>query len=314
MLVYISAIIDFFLGDPKGFPHPIILVGKLISLYEKIFYRGNRKIMGFLFTAAVLVTVGGVLALILWIASHWQILYWIISIYFMYTALAWRSLKKETGYVFTALERNNIPLARKKLSYVVGRDTQNLDEEKILKATIETFGENTIDGVLAPMFYMMIGYFLGWPVIFVYLYKTINTLDSMVGYKNEKYADFGFCSAKLDDIVNWIPSRLGSLLMLAAGTILGYDGKNGFRIWKRDRYAHKSPNSAQSESVIAGLLGLQLGGPNYYFGQLVVKPTIGDELTKPVAKDYLRCCRILDVSVLFTLLIFTVCYITSIFI
>ena len=312
MLVYISTLIDFFLGDPKGFPHPIILVGKLISFYEKLFYRGNKKVMGFLFTAAVLVTVGGVLGLILWVASHWRIVYLIISVYFMYTALAWRSLKKETGYVFDALARNNIALARKKLSYVVGRDTENLNEEEITKATIETIGENTIDGVLAPMFYMMIGYFLGWPVIFVYLYKTINTLDSMVGYKNEKYGDFGFCSAKLDDIVNWIPARLGSFLMLLAGIVLGYDGKNGFRIWKRDRYAHKSPNSAQSESVVAGLLGLQLGGAHYYFGELVVKPTIGDEINKPVTADYLRCCRILDGSVIITLLIFTVCYVISI--
>lgn len=312
MLVYISTLIDFFLGDPKGFPHPIILVGKLISFYEKLLYQGNKKVMGFLFTAAVLVTVGGVLGLILWVASHWRIVYLIISVYFMYTALAWRSLKKETGYVFDALARNNIALARKKLSYVVGRDTENLNEEEITKATIETIGENTIDGVLAPMFYMMIGYFLGWPVIFVYLYKTINTLDSMVGYKNEKYGDFGFCSAKLDDIVNWIPARLGSFLMLLAGIVLGYDGKNGFRIWKRDRYAHKSPNSAQSESVVAGLLGLQLGGAHYYFGELVVKPTIGDEINKPVAADYLRCCRILDGSVIITLLIFTVCYVISI--
>ncbi|MDO4542257.1 MAG: cobalamin biosynthesis protein, partial [Bacillota bacterium] len=161
------------------------------------------------------------------------------------------------------------------------------------------------DGVLAPLFYMCIGYFLGFPVIFAYIYKTINTLDSMVGYKNDKYADFGFFSAKLDDVVNWLPARLGAMLMLLSGGILRYNFKNGWKIWLRDRYAHKSPNSAQSESVVAGLLGLQLGGPHFYFGQEVYKPTIGDELRKPDNSDYIKCCNILDFSMLLSMLIFT---------
>lgn len=315
MTVYLSILLDFIFGDPKGLPHPIRLVGKLVSLYEKVFYRTNhKKAMGFLFMLAVIITVGGVLWGLLKLCSLWMPLYWLVSIYLMYTALAWRSLKKETGYVFQALAEGDLPKARKMVSYVVGRDTENLTEEEIIKATVETIGENTIDGVLAPLFYMIIGWFFDVPVIFVYIYKTINTLDSMVGYKNDRYRDFGFFSAKLDDVVNWIPARIGSFLMLFAGLLCGYRFKNGCRIYKRDRFAHSSPNSAQSESVIAGLLGLQLGGAHYYFGKEVFKPTIGDELRRPDQSDYKHCCRVLDVSVLFTLLIFTVFYLNLIFI
>lgn len=308
MPVYFSVILDFFLGDPKKLPHPIILVGKLISLYERIFYRGNKKVMGFIFMMATLITVGGILWLLLWLAGHWPVIYWLVTVYLLYTSLAWRSLKKETGYVFQALAKGNIVKARKMLSYVVGRDTENLNEEEIVKATVETMGENTIDGVLAPLFYMFIGYFCGLPVIFVYIYKTINTLDSMVGYKNDKYSEFGYFSAKLDDVVNWLPARIGSLLMLLGGGLLGYDLKSGFKIWRRDRFAHNSPNSAQSESVVAGLLGLKLGGAHFYFGKEVYKPTIGDEIRKPDLKDYLRCCNILDMSVMLSMLLFTISY------
>lgn len=310
MTIYLSVLLDFIFGDPKSLPHPIRLVGKLVSLYEKIFYRTeHKKAMGFLFLLAVTGTVGLVLwGLLKLCALIWAPLYWVVSVYLMYTALAWRSLKKETGYVFQALAEGDLPKARTMVSYVVGRDTENLTEEEIIKATVETIGENTIDGVLAPLFYMMIGWFIGVPVIFVYIYKTINTLDSMVGYKNDRYKDFGFFSAKIDDVVNWIPARLGSFLMLLAGLLYGKDFKNGCRIWKRDRFAHSSPNSAQSESVLAGLLGLQLGGAHFYFGKEVVKPTIGDAFREPDQSDYTASCRILDISVLLSLLIFTICY------
>lgn len=139
MPVFVSVILDFFLGDPKKLPHPIILVGKLVSFYERIFYRGaNKRLMGFLFMASVLATVAALLWLVLWLAGHWPILYWLITIYLLYTSLAWRSLKKETGYVFQALENGDLPEARKMLSYVVGRDTKDLNEEEITKATVET--------------------------------------------------------------------------------------------------------------------------------------------------------------------------------
>jgi adenosylcobinamide-phosphate synthase len=309
MTVYLSLLADFLIGDPKGFPHPVIWVGKVIAFYEKLFYgESHQSLRGGLFTITVLLTVTAFLGGILYLASLWQPLYIFVSIYFMYTSLAWRSLKKETGYVIDALEKDDILAARKFVSYVVGRDTTELTKEEIIKADIETVAENTVDGVLAPLFYMMIGYFLGFPVIFVWLYKTINTLDSMVGYRDERYLNFGRFAAKVDDVVNFIPARLGSLTMLAAGILPGLDLRNGWKIFRRDRFAHLSPNSAQSESAVAGLLGLQLGGSHHYHGILIEKPTIGDALKEPDSGDYQKSLRILDFSVVLFVLIFTLFY------
>lgn len=309
MTVYLSLLADFLIGDPKGFPHPVVWVGKLIAFYEKLFYgEKHQPLRGALFTLAVLLTVTVILAAVLYLASLWQPLYIVVSIYLMYAALAWRSLKKETGYVIDALEEDDLPKARTFVSYVVGRDTAELTAEEIIKADIETVAENTVDGVLAPLFYMMIGYFLGFPVIFVWLYKTINTLDSMVGYRDDRYFRFGRFAAKVDDVVNFIPARLGSFAMLAAGILPGLHLKNGWKIFCRDRFAHLSPNSAQSESVVAGLLGLQLGGAHHYHGIWIEKPTIGDTLKTPDGGDYQKSLHILDFSVLLFILIFTVFY------
>lgn len=304
MEIYFSALLDYILGDFGWCLHPVILIGKLIGVYERVFYRGNRKVMGGCFTVAVLATIAAVVLILMKLSAFSPFAHSLLTVYLLYTALAWRSLQKESGRVIQVLQSGNLDGARKQLSYIVGRDTENLDEEEIRKAVIETVSENTIDGVLAPLFYMMIGYFLGCPVLLAFLYKGINTMDSMVGYQNERYREFGYCAAKLDDLVNLIPARLGSLIMLLAGVILGYDGPNGFRIWKRDRYAHKSPNSAHPESVTAGLLGLQLGGTHAYFGQMVEKPTIGDATHAPEDADYKKTCRILDVSVILTLALF----------
>lgn len=314
MPIYLALITDSFLGDPKGFPHPIILVGKLIKFYEKIFYPASatvpskdRKTAGVLFTLAVLGTVGGVITLLLWLLSRWPLIQAVFCVYLLYTSLAWKSLKVETGYVIDALKAENLPKARRMLSYVVGRDTQELTPRQIIKATVETIAENTVDGVLAPLFYMCCGYFIGGTtgaVLGAYLYKSVNTMDSMVGYKNERYLDFGCCAARLDDVANFIPARLGAMLMLLAGGLLNYNLRGGWQVWLRDRYAHKSPNSAQSESVAAGLLGIQLGGPAYYFGELVDKPTIGRAIRHPELGDYDKTCRILDWSVLLAALLF----------
>lgn len=309
MSVYLSLIADFFLGDPKGFPHPVVWLGRLITFYEKVFYGEKHQFWrGALFTVAVLLSVAVFLSTLLFLASLWRPLYIIVSVYFMYTALAWRSLKKETSYVTEALKRDDLPAARKFVSYVVGRDTEELTKEEIIKADIETVAENTVDGVLAPLFYMAIGYFLGFPVIFVWLYKAINTLDSMVGYRDDRYRRFGAFAAKLDDAVNFIPARLGALAMLAAGVLPGLNFRNGWKIFCRDRFAHLSPNSAQSESVVAGLLGLQLGGSHIYHGLRIEKPTIGDALKEPDLDDYRKSLWVLDGSVILFILIFTVFY------
>ena len=306
MAVYLGVLLDFIVGDPKGCPHPVIFIGKLVSLYEKLLYHKKGKIWGAFLVILVLATVGCLIQLILWLCSFIPYLELIVSIAFICMGMAWKSLKKETAAVADAVAEGNLPEARKRVSYVVGRDTEELTAEEILKADIETVAENTIDGILAPLFYLFIGWFCGFPVLFLWLYKATNTMDSMVGYRNEKYGDFGCCAAKLDDVLNFIPARLGSLVMLLAGVIVGCDGKNGWKIFRRDRFAHSSPNSAQSESVVAGLLGLQLGGTHMYFGKPVEKPTIGDPLKSVSLEDFKACYRITDVSVLLFLLFFTV--------
>ena len=185
----------------------------------------------------------------------------------------------KTWKVYTAIKSKDLGLARTMISYLVGRDTQSLSFNEIIKATVETVAENTSDGVIAPMLFMAIG---GAPLGF--LYKGVNTMDSMVGYKNEKYINFGYFPAKMDDIFNFIPARVSGLLMIVAAFLCGYDGKGAARIFFRDRNNHLSPNSAQTESACAGALDIQLGGTHDYFGKPVVKPTIGDDINEPEAE------------------------------
>lgn len=198
-----------------------------------------------------------------------------------YYLLAARCLEKESIKVYGALQKRDIKEARKAVSMIVGRDTQNLDEKGIIKAAVETVAENSSDGVTAPLFYMTFGVPLG------YLYKAVNTMDSMVGYKNERYINFGKIPAKIDDIFNFIPSRFTALLMIVSSFILGLDGKNAYKIWRRDRFNHASPNSAQTESVCAGALNISLAGDAYYFGKLYKKKTIGDN-NRPIENDDIK--------------------------
>ncbi|WP_024832143.1 adenosylcobinamide-phosphate synthase CbiB [Ruminiclostridium josui] len=282
-VIGIAFILDLIFGDPYWLLHPVCIIGKAISALEKML----RKIVkNELFAGTVLVLVISGLAffvpfLILYLANTLN--YYLamgIEIYFCYQIFAVKSLKKESMKVYYPLNEGNYPEARKYLSYIVGRDTQNLDAKGITKATVETIAENTTDGVVAPLFYMAIG---GAPLAF--LYKAINTMDSMIGYRNEKYEKFGKVAARLDDIANFIPARITALLMIAASALNGLDYKNAFRMFLRDRKNHKSPNSAQTESVCAGALNVQLAGNAYYFGQLVHKPTIGDNNREIVAQD-----------------------------
>ena len=302
MSIYLALLLDYLLGDPKWLPHPVVAVGKLIAFYEKLLYPrqyGQSAFrQGCLLVLATLATVAGVLLALLLFLAQWPWLRAAVVVYLLYAALAWRSLQVEPGYVISALRSGNLPRARKMLSYVVGRDTENLNRQQIIMATVETFAENTIDGVLGA-------------VLAAWLYKAVNTMDSMVGYKNDRYREFGTCAARLDDVANLLPARLGAMLMLLAGGMLGLDAMAGWRVWWRDRYAHKSPNSAQSESVVAGLLGLRLGGPSYYFGKLVVKPTIGDERREPQLADYTATCRILNWSVILAAVVFSFFYLWS---
>lgn len=275
--IWIAFLIDVILGDPYWFPHPVRLIGLYISSFEKMvrpLFNGQKalKLAGILLTmSTVLITY--LLALsILNIASRINIyLYSILNIALLWTCIAPRSLMNESMKIYYALKGKDLVKSRHLLSYIVGRDTEHLDEQQIAKATIETVAENTSDGVIAPLIYMFIG---GAPLALVY--KAVNTLDSMVGYKNEKYKDFGCASAKLDDIVNFIPARITGLILVLSAAVLRLNVKNSWAILKRDSQNHSSPNSGVPEAAVAGALNIQLGGPSTYFGKIVNKPTIGE--------------------------------------
>ena len=287
--------VDLILGDPHGWPHPVVAIGKLISVLERGLRRifpsspsGERCAGGLLWllTAAVSFVVP---ALLLWgcgPVSPWlrlaaeSVMCWQI--------LAVKSLRTESMKVYTALAAGGVEDARQAVSMIVGRDVRRLDKAGIARAAVETVAENTSDGVIAPLFYLALG---GAPQGF--LYKAVNTMDSMLGYVEEPYRHIGLVPAKLDDLFNFIPARLSALLMLAAGALLGMDVKNGWRIFRRDRYSHASPNSAQTESVCAGLLGLRLAGDASYHGQLHKKPFIGDPLRPIEHRDIPRACRLM---------------------
>ena len=271
---------DLILGDPVWLYHPIRFIGKLISVFEKLLRKLFPKTpkgelaAGAFLTAFVVSISFGLSYGIIYIAG--KIHPWLglaLQIFWSYQILAAKCLKTESMKVYNALKSGDLKEARIQISYLVGRDTQNLSEEEVAKATIETVAENTSDGVVAPLLFIALG---GAPLGFAY--KAVNTLDSMVGYKNDKYLYFGRVSAVLDDVANFIPARLTGLFMVLGAWFCGYDWKNAFRIFKRDRKKHLSPNSAQSESSCAGALRIQLGGTHDYFGKPVEKPTIGDGL------------------------------------
>ena len=292
-------LLDQIVGDPHFMPHPIRAIGNLIMFFEKKLLGDTKnaehrnssreKRRGILLWFIVILTTVLITALII-IGSYMinRILGALIESILTCYILAARSLCRESMAVSKELEKKDLSGARYKLSMIVGRDTAELSEEEIVKAAVETVSENTSDGVIAPLIYTAIG----GPVL-GFLYKAVNTMDSMVGYKNEKFKDFGFFAAKADDVFNFLPSRISALFMIAGAAVLrifskAYDGKGAAMIWKRDRLNHKSPNSAQTESVCAGALGLKLGGPHLYGGVMVDKPFIGDEKRKAEIIDVRR--------------------------
>ncbi|WP_035143068.1 adenosylcobinamide-phosphate synthase CbiB [Schnuerera ultunensis] len=293
--ILIAVILDLIIGDPYSFPHPVKLMGRLISLEEKLVRKihwrrqgriSNLKIGGLLIVIINIIIAFTIPYLLLKTIEEYKVLHSIINIYLIYTCIAARSLDKEAMKVYYGLDKG-IEEARFKLSYIVGRDTKNLSEEEIIRAAIETVGENTADGVIAPLFYIML---LGAPGGF--MYKMVNTMDSMLGYKNEKYMELGFFPAKVDDVYNYIPARLTGVL-ICLSSIFRFNVKNGFRIMIRDRNNHKSPNAAYPEGAVAGLLNIQLGGNSYYFGKIVEKPTIGDRIRNIQRQDIKKTIEIM---------------------
>ena len=286
---------DLGLGDPRWLYHPVCAIGKWIAFLEKKLRRwfpktaAGEQAAGMALVVLVLVACGAVPMAVLSLLYRWS--FWAglgVETFWCYQMLATKSLKTESMKVYEALSMGTLEDGRYAVSMIVGRDTKALSEEGVIKATVETVAENTSDGVIAPMFYMAVG---GVPLMF--LYKGINTMDSMVGYKNEKYLNFGRCAAKLDDAANYVPARVSGWLMVAASFLVGFDGKNAKKIYLRDRRNHASPNSAQTEAVMAGALGVQLAGNAYYFGKLYEKPTIGDSVRPIEREDIPRSNRLL---------------------
>jgi adenosylcobinamide-phosphate synthase len=295
MILTAAFLLDCIFGDPHHNWHPVCLIGYLIAWLEKrlrnCFPKDQKgeQAGGCLLVLLVLVIATG-LPVVLLVAVNriHPMAALVLETLMCYQLLAARSLRDESMKVYDALHKNDVEGARKAVSMIVGRDTQSLDAAGITRAAVETVAENTSDGVIAPMIFMAIG---GAP--FAFFYKAVNTMDSMIGYKNEKYLYFGRTAAKLDDIVNYIPARVSAILMVLAAFVTGMDGKGAFRIFKRDRYNHASPNSAQTEAVCAGALGLRLAGDAWYFGKLYKKPYIGDDRRAIEDTDIIRANRLM---------------------
>ena len=288
-------VLDTLFGDPPWLPHPVVLMGKAISALEKrLRARLPQTPQGELLGGAVVaftLPVGTFLLTSLVCLGAAKLSPWLglaVQMFWCGQALAAKGLAQESTNVYRALIKPDLPAARKAVSRIVGRDTQNLTLEGVTKAAVETVAENASDGVIAPLLYMLLG---GAPLALTY--KAINTMDSMLGYKNEKYLYFGRAAAKLDDAANYLPSRLAGLLWCAAAALTGNSPKGAWRIWRRDRRNHASPNSAQTESACAGALGVQLAGPAYYFGEYYAKPTIGDPLRPIEPEDIHRANRMM---------------------
>lgn len=321
IVIAAAFLLDMICGDPHWLWHPVQGIGLIIK-YVEAFLRSVFQINAEREADKIRKRVAGVIMVILVIAISLVpvclILYLAgrinryvrlgVEIIICYQMLAARSLCVESMKVYYALRDGTIEDARTAVSMIVGRDTASLNEEGVTKAAVETVAENTSDGVIAPLFYMAL-----FGVYGAFVYKAINTMDSMTGYKNDHYIYFGTCAAKLDDIVNFIPARLGALLMVAASYLTGLDGKGAWRIFKRDRYNHASPNSAQSEAVCAGALSVELAGDAYYFGKLYKKKTIGDHIRDICPEDIRRANKLMYVtSILMVVLCIAVIFVLMI--
>ena len=305
--IWIAYVLDLIFGDPQNIIHPVQIIGKMINIGEKSLlekkYKSDRKykfFAGMILNITVISLTYGITYLIRRTSEN-SIILTVAEIYLMYTVFSINSLAREGNRVYNILKEGNIERARKDLSYLVSRDTETMDEKMIIRSTMETISENTVDGIVAPMLYMFLG---GLPLSMTY--KAINTFDSMVGYKNEKYMDFGKFSAKLDDVANFIPARITGILIVIASMILGYDYKNSLKIFIRDRKNHSSPNSGHAEAGVAGALGVQFGGKVSYFGKEVDKPVIGDKTKDFELEDIKKNIKIMYAASFLSLVMFSV--------
>ncbi len=305
LALIIGFCVDLAVGDPGNIPHPVIFIGKLISLLDGALRRvfpkteAGEKTAGAVLWCIVVLVCTLLPALVLWLChtvSPWLRL--AVESIMCWQILAAKSLRDESMKVYYALESGDIEKSRYAVSMIVGRDTAELDDAAVTRAAVETVAENTSDGIVAPLIFLAVG---GAPLGF--FYKAVNTMDSMLGYIEPPYKNIGMIAARLDDVANFIPARICALLMLAAGGIMRLDVKNGWKIFRRDRYNHASPNSAQTESVCAGLMGLRLAGDAWYHGVLHKKKYIGDEVRKIRHEDIPLACRLSYVTALLALVL-----------
>lgn len=304
MTLVIAFALDAAAGDPAWFPHPVRGIGFLVERGEPLFRRifcgkGGEKspprreaAAG----AALTLSVCAVTFIFFYVFLYWArrlspAAGFAAAGLTAYLAISPRCLRDEAVKVYAKVRDGDLPAARKQVSRIVGRDTEPLSMEKVIKAAVETVAESLADGVIAPLFYLAIG---GPPLAM--LYKAVNTMDSMIGYKDQRYINFGRAAARLDDLAGWIPARISAYLLVVSAAILRFDAKNALLIYKRDRFNHASPNSGHSEAAAAGALGLALGGDAYYDGKLEQKPVIGNELRKPEALDIVRAARLMYLS------------------
>jgi adenosylcobinamide-phosphate synthase len=297
--IIIAVVLDLICGDPRWFPHPVKFIGRFALFCEPAFRKviPNPHLAGVITVVCVLSATAGISWAIVFMAGLLHP--WLgdfISILLIYTTLAARDLSHHSLEVYDSLKEGNLPEARRRVGRIVGRDTDVLDERGIIRATVESVAENTADGVTAPLLFA----FLGGP-IGAMLYKAINTLDSTFGYKNERYRDFGWAAARLDDLVNYLPARLTAVIVPAAAILAGLNARNSIKILFRDAGKHPSPNSGYLEAAMAGALGVQLGGLNYYFGQPSERPTMGDPLRPLESRDIIGVNTLMIVT--YTLLL-----------
>lgn len=300
-LLLFAVILDLLLGDPRFLHHPVVYIGKLINLLEtglrSLF--NNRRVAGIVLCLAVLLVTGGLTGGILWLSGKVHpLVQAAVAVYLAFTTLALRQLHKESREVVELVEAGDLDNARRSLSLIVGRETAHLDEEQILRACIETVAENTSDGVIAPLFYLMVG----GPVLAM-LYKAANTLDSMVGYRDDHFREMGWASARFDDLLNLFPARLTGLLMVVVAFPIGLNGWAALKVMLRDARKPSSPNAGFPEAAAAGALGLQLGGPAVYFGVEVDKPTLGDPDRSATVASYRGMIRLMYASSMLAFLV-----------
>lgn len=313
--IIIAYIIDLIAGDPYWMPHPVRFIGWLIKKCESFLRRfiskgkkknvaRNEKIAGAILMITVTAATFFIVFVILRIAGLLHpLLFHTMNIYFIYSALATRCLANEANKVYTVLAEGDLSKARKRLSMLVGRQTEHLKYVEVARGVIETTAENTVDGIISPLIFAIAGSFFGLGAPFVYAFKAISTLDSMVGYMNEKYINLGRVSARTDDAANFIPARLSGVLIPLGAFVCGFNFLKSFTIMVRDRHNHKSPNCAYPEAAFAGALGIKIGGTNVYFGQVIEKPTIGDADKEISAGDIPKAIRLMYATSTLTLIL-----------